>query len=72
MNPNLSSKPGVCLGMALARASFGGISYSAIIQPAVLQAAHIQTGKRWRDIPEYNDAPGRTFEEVLTVLEMAG
>lgn len=71
MNPNRTSEPGLCAAVALVMSCPLDGSYSNAIVPAVLMAAHIQTGKQWRDIPQYNDAPGRTFEEVLAVLDAA-
>lgn len=70
MNPIRAGKAGMCLGVALATVAHHNWGYSAIV-PLVLQSAYIQTGKQWRDIPDYNDAPGRTFDEVLAVLSTA-
>jgi hypothetical protein len=70
MNPVRAGKPGFCLAVALATVAHYNWGYYSTIIPLILQAAYIQTGKQWRDIPQYNDAPGRTFEEILAVLDM--
>lgn len=69
-NPVASGKRGNCLGMAIARAAFGHTEYFKV-HAKVLEAAMIQTGRRWRDVPQYNDAPGRTFADVLEVIRIA-
>src|SRR4051812_14571828 len=63
---------GTCLGVSTAICVQGvkETSYWETEQ-LLLTAAHIQTGKRWRNIPAYNDHPGRTFPEVMGVLEIA-
>jgi len=70
MNPNMAGKPGMCIGIAVARAAFGKVQYHEAAE-AVLLAAQIQTGRQWRDLPQYNDAPGRTVADVYAVMELA-
>lgn len=60
-----SSQP--CIGQALAQGRT--VEYFRL-HDLVREAAQIQTGKCWRDVPDYNDAP-RTIEEVWGVFKIA-
>lgn len=70
MNPVRAGKQGTCVGRALARATFGRIEYFKV-HDAVLLAARDYTGHEWRDVPQFNDAAGRTVEDVFAVMALA-
>lgn len=75
MNPVLAGS-GNCLATAVAVVALRAIYHSVpvpyhVVESIVLTAIQIQTARRWRSIPDYNDAPGRTLDEVLSVLQIA-
>jgi hypothetical protein len=70
-HPRRTPCPQTCMGIALAMHNQTyDVDYFRV-HDLMLQAAHIQTGKRWRDIPQYNDAKGRTVEDVWGVFQIA-
>jgi hypothetical protein len=41
------------------------------VAEVMLAAMQKQTGQQWESMPGYNDAPGRTREEVRAVMRLA-
>lgn len=70
-NPRRMGCSQTCIGIALAmQARSYDVSYFRV-HDLLLQAAQIQTGKRWRDVPEYNDDPARTLDDVWGLFKIA-
>jgi hypothetical protein len=70
MNPVLAGKRGTCIAKAIATAAFGRIDYYKV-HDTVRTSANAYTGHQWRDLPQFNDAPGRTVADVLEVLKQS-
>ena len=60
-----------CVGIALATVTRKNLIEYYRVNDVILQAAHIQTGKYWGNIPDWNDAEGRTIEDVWDLLRIA-
>lgn len=77
-NPVGSGRNGYCIGSAIAtvvgKQMFwtreNNTNYHDVAE-VMLAAMQKQTGKQWGSMPMYNDAPGRTREEVRAVMRMA-
>jgi hypothetical protein len=77
-NPVGSGRTGYCLGSAIAtvvgRNMFwtrdNNTNYHDVAE-VMLTAMQKQTGRQWGSMPEYNDAPGRTREDIRTVMKLA-
>ena len=60
-----------CVGIALATVSRKNRIEYYRVNAVLLQAAHIQTGKQWGNITVWNDAEGRTIEDVWDLFRIA-
>jgi len=77
-NPVGSGRRGYCIGSAIATVvgrpdswtREQSIKYSEVAE-VMLAAMQTQTGRQWESMPRYNDAPGRTREDVRNVMKLA-
>ncbi len=69
-NPILYGGGRHCLAQALSLSAIDKIDYWQV-EAAVFSAIRELHGGQWRDIADWNDAPGRTFDDVMAALQLA-